>query len=66
MNPEDAAAVFLSMAKALNNIGVELAGPSTNVGSAAEIAKVRAVFERHNITSPRMREALDAIGVRWM
>mgnify|MGYP001584231833 CR=1 FL=1 len=51
----------VAMAKALNNISVELAGPSSNAGSAAEIAKVRAIFERHEITEPRVRDALETL-----
>ncbi len=59
---QEAADTFRAMALALNNIAVELAGPSSNPGSAHEIAKVRAIFERHNITEPRMRDAIAALG----
>lgn len=53
------------MAKALNNIGVEFAGPSSNEVQQRDIEALRAIFLRMEIETPRMREALKAYGVEW-
>ncbi len=57
--------VFVDMAKALHNIGVVFAGPSSNKQHQRDIEKLRAIFDRMGIETPRMREALEAHGVDW-
>ncbi len=50
--------VFEDMAKALNNIGVEFAGTTSNPQHAKDIAALRKIFERFDIQEYRWRDAL--------
>jgi hypothetical protein len=51
-------AVLSDASKALNNIGVEFAGPSSNPQHQKDINRLRANFERWNIQEYRFRDAL--------
>lgn len=46
------------MAKALNNISVQMCGPTSNPIQKHEFGRVRGIFEKFDLTSPRIEEAL--------
>ncbi len=50
--------VLTDCSKALNNIGVQFAGPSSNEVNQRDINQIRAVYEKWNIEESRWRDAL--------
>ena len=57
-------ALLEDLAKLANNIGVEFAGPSSNETHQRCISQLRAIFERWDITSPRIHLVLDRARAR--
>ncbi len=55
---DDVLPLLRDLAKLVNNVGVQMAGPSSNPVQRRDMDRIRAQYEARNITAPRINAVI--------